>query len=114
MTEETPCPACGGKCCRDDDGYRIEHMAAESYEHRCEHCEDGTPVTPWSHKDFATAPTVEPVPTSCRCGGATAWVARADGVEVMLGCVCHTEVHLSRRRDGWRVTSRPTDVDGRR
>lgn len=39
---DTPCPECGGKCCRADLGYRVEHMGAESYEHRCESCQDGT------------------------------------------------------------------------
>jgi len=39
---DTLCPECGGKCCRVDLGYRVEHMGAECYEHRCEHCQDGT------------------------------------------------------------------------
>ncbi|NBR66905.1 MAG: hypothetical protein EBT79_06430 [Actinobacteria bacterium] len=106
MTEETPCPECKGKCCRNDYGYRVEHMGAESYEHVCECCHDGTFDIPWFHKDFATVPTIEPVPTSCHCGGDTAWVARRGDVLTMLGCVCHTEVHVSRHRDGWRVMSR--------
>ena len=36
-----PCPNCNGKCCRDEFNYRIEHMAAEFYEHVCESCYDG-------------------------------------------------------------------------
>jgi hypothetical protein len=39
---DTLCPECGGKCCRADLGYSVEHMGAECYEHRCEHCQDGT------------------------------------------------------------------------
>jgi len=42
VSNETPCPECGGKCCRADLGYRVQHMGAECYEHRCESCHDGT------------------------------------------------------------------------
>jgi hypothetical protein len=46
---DTPCPECGGKCCRDEYGYRIAYMAAESYEHRCENCNDGfVPEPVWT------------------------------------------------------------------
>ena len=47
--EPPPCPECRGKCCRDDYGYRIEHMGAESYEHRCESCDDGMEPAPMLH-----------------------------------------------------------------
>lgn len=41
------CSACKGKCCRDNDfGYRVYHMGAESYEHWCEHCHDGSVPPP--------------------------------------------------------------------
>ncbi len=36
------CPECNGKCCRDELGYKIVHMAAECYEHICDLCYDGT------------------------------------------------------------------------
>lgn len=41
MSTSKECLYCQGRCCRDDLGYRIEHMAAEFYEHYCEHCDDG-------------------------------------------------------------------------
>lgn len=41
-----PCPECKGKCCWDECGYRIEHMAAEFYEHTCEACLDGDKYVP--------------------------------------------------------------------
>jgi len=44
--EPPVCPECKGKCCRDDYGYRVEHMGAEYYEHWCEHCYDGTVPEP--------------------------------------------------------------------
>jgi len=103
---EKVCPECKGKCCRDDLGYRREHLDWDLGGHYCDACEDGTFDIPWFHKDFATVPTIEPVPTSCHCGGDTAWVARRGDVTTMLGCVCHTEVHMYRHRDGWRVMSR--------
>lgn len=40
------CPECKGKCCRDEFGYRIEHMAAEFYDHVCEACYDGDKYSP--------------------------------------------------------------------
>lgn len=36
------CKECKGKCCRDDLGYKVAHMASEFYCHACEHCDDGT------------------------------------------------------------------------
>jgi hypothetical protein len=41
-----PCHVCGGKCCWDECGYRIEHMAAEFYEHVCDACLDGDKFVP--------------------------------------------------------------------
>ena len=41
MSDGTPCPECGGKCCRNDLGYRVVHMGSEQYEHMCEWCRDG-------------------------------------------------------------------------
>jgi hypothetical protein len=41
-----PCHVCGGKCCRDDLGYRVVHMAAEFYEHVCDDCRDGEKYVP--------------------------------------------------------------------
>ncbi len=46
LPEPPVCPECKGKCCRNDLGYRIEHMAAEFYEHYCESCGDGTVPVP--------------------------------------------------------------------
>ena len=45
MTPE-PCPECKGRCCRDEFGYRIEHMAAEFYEHVCDDCFNGDTYVP--------------------------------------------------------------------
>lgn len=41
----TPCPVCGGNCCRDGNNYsyKIKHMGAESYTHVCDFCDDGDP-----------------------------------------------------------------------
>ena len=39
--EVKSCAACSGKCCKDDFGYRIKHMAAEFYTHVCDFCSDG-------------------------------------------------------------------------
>jgi len=41
-----PCPYCEGKCCRNDYGYRVEHMSAEYYDHYCEYCNNGTKYVP--------------------------------------------------------------------
>jgi hypothetical protein len=41
VSQPEPCPECKGKCCWDECGYRIEHMAAEFYEHVCDACLDG-------------------------------------------------------------------------
>lgn len=40
----SPCAACSGKCCKDDFGYRIKHMAAEFYTHVCDFCSEGDAV----------------------------------------------------------------------
>lgn len=61
----TPCPACKGKCCRDEFGYRIGHMAAEFYDHVCEACWDG---------DYEARSEPEPAPKPVR----TAEDERAD------------------------------------
>lgn len=54
--EPPSCNRCNGRCCRDDLGYRIEHMAAECYEHYCEACSDGTvPVPVWTAEDERAA-----------------------------------------------------------
>lgn len=29
---------------------------------------------------------------SCRCGGDKAWCIAVDGTQIMLGCICHTDV----------------------
>ena len=42
ISMKNPCPECGGKCCRDDLNYKINHMAAEFYNHECDLCYDGT------------------------------------------------------------------------
>ena len=78
MTTE-PCPTCKGVCCvnkygnpadhgsalalhscpKCDNGYRIEHMAAECYEHYCEACHDGTVPKPvWTAEDERAATVV--------------------------------------------------------
>jgi hypothetical protein len=44
--DENLCPHCKGKCCWDECGYRIEHMAAEFYEHVCDACLDGNKYVP--------------------------------------------------------------------
>ncbi len=36
-----PCPVCEGKCCRNDFGYRVKHLAAEFYTHVCDYCDEG-------------------------------------------------------------------------
>ena len=41
-----PCPYCEGKCCRNDYGYRVEHISAEYYDHYCEYCNNGTKYVP--------------------------------------------------------------------
>lgn len=35
------CPSCGGTCCRDTSGARVEHMGAAHYVHDCEACTSG-------------------------------------------------------------------------
>ena len=80
---ETPCPTCKGKCCRDDLGYRIEHMAAESYWHHCDDCHDGTVPTPvWTAADERAAVaawlrTVAPNAPTRRGADELAWCAEA-------------------------------------
>lgn len=49
---------------------------------------------------FTSQPVIEKAPTSCRCGGDTAYVARVGDRLVMLGCVCHHE-HVVYARDVW-------------
>ena len=47
MSASEPCPECKGKCCIDQDyRCRVLHMAAESYEHVCDYCWDGTKYVP--------------------------------------------------------------------
>jgi len=53
MSKSEKCPTCKGKCCRNDYGYRVEHMVSrvehmvsEFYWHYCEACGDGTVPVP--------------------------------------------------------------------
>jgi len=50
-------------------------------------------------------PVIEKAPTSCRCGGDTAFVARTGALITMLGCVCHhdVEVTLQPSTETWEV-----------
>ena len=38
---EGACRECSGRCCRNEYGYPIAHMAGEHYFHGCDRCVDG-------------------------------------------------------------------------
>lgn len=51
-----PCPECAGRCCRNDLGYPLVHLAWDMGEHWCEACFDGTvPVPVWTAEDERAA-----------------------------------------------------------
>lgn len=65
----SPCVECSGKCCKDDLGYRIKHMAAEFYDHVCEFCLDGDAVE-IPHEDLTVRELhceCHLCPTGCTC-----------------------------------------------
>lgn len=61
-------------------------------------------IRPIYEHDFDREPTIETRPTSCQCGGDTAYVAVVGIRMVMLGCVCHHEPVCFRRHGHWHVS----------